>query len=529
MRSLILAGGGLKVAYQAGCLQVFEEAGLQFDHVDASSGGCFNAAMMASGMTGTEIANQWRTMDPRAFTTLDWRNYYKLIWNRSVGTSEGIKHVLRDVWQLNFARINTPGQTCYTFNHYDFTTKRVVVVENTALDADTLLASVSLMMWVPSVQDRGGNWKFDAVWRTDANVGEAVRRGADEIWAIWTVSDTPELRDGFIAQYFHLIETVGDAQFKEDWREIATVNDLIDKNKEPIPGPSPDLRLRLGFDGTVVANQPPPPGRISIKQHLIEQEVPMHYLFVFNRDRVAAAVEMGVSDARRYLQKHRPDLPVRSSAPAPTVPSIEFRERMRGFFMPGESDPATGAARGRRAGNALTVDLAVATHDLDTFLHQPEHLATATGTVDCPLLCGEPMPVTAGSVALFVNNREGTIVQPGRKRMLYELEFEDRQGVRFKLAGEKRVYDGNGFSVWPDTTTLYVKITTRNPSGNWLDYGAGIIHVLPGDFLKELTTFRVRGAGGVRAKAQALGRFGTFWAGQAWDVYLRGIIDYAPF
>jgi predicted patatin/cPLA2 family phospholipase len=37
-RSLILAGGGLKVAYQAGVLQVWlDEAGLSFDHADGAS------------------------------------------------------------------------------------------------------------------------------------------------------------------------------------------------------------------------------------------------------------------------------------------------------------------------------------------------------------------------------------------------------------------------------------------------------------------------------------------------------------
>jgi predicted acylesterase/phospholipase RssA len=38
-RSLILAGGGIKVAFQAGVLQVWlDEAGLKFDHVDGASG-----------------------------------------------------------------------------------------------------------------------------------------------------------------------------------------------------------------------------------------------------------------------------------------------------------------------------------------------------------------------------------------------------------------------------------------------------------------------------------------------------------
>ena len=39
-RSLMLAGGGVKVAYQAGVLQVWlDEAGLEFDHADGAQGG----------------------------------------------------------------------------------------------------------------------------------------------------------------------------------------------------------------------------------------------------------------------------------------------------------------------------------------------------------------------------------------------------------------------------------------------------------------------------------------------------------
>src|SRR5215475_7913919 len=64
-RSLILAGGGVKVAFQAGVLQVWlDEAGLTFDHADGASGGTFNLAMYCQGMTGTEIADAWRRTDP---------------------------------------------------------------------------------------------------------------------------------------------------------------------------------------------------------------------------------------------------------------------------------------------------------------------------------------------------------------------------------------------------------------------------------------------------------------------------------
>ena len=65
MRSLILAGGGLKVGFQAGVLQVWlDEAGLTFDHADGASGGCLNLAMYCQGFTGTQIADAWRNYDP---------------------------------------------------------------------------------------------------------------------------------------------------------------------------------------------------------------------------------------------------------------------------------------------------------------------------------------------------------------------------------------------------------------------------------------------------------------------------------
>ena len=57
-RSLILAGGGLKVGFQAGVLQVWlDEAGLTFDHADGASGGCFNLAMYCQGFSGKKIAD----------------------------------------------------------------------------------------------------------------------------------------------------------------------------------------------------------------------------------------------------------------------------------------------------------------------------------------------------------------------------------------------------------------------------------------------------------------------------------------
>src|SRR5437763_14206012 len=78
-RSLMLAGGGLKIAFQAGVLQVWlNEAGIELDDADGVSAACFNLAMWAQGMTGTQIADCWRKFRPVAAVKLNWRQLLRM-------------------------------------------------------------------------------------------------------------------------------------------------------------------------------------------------------------------------------------------------------------------------------------------------------------------------------------------------------------------------------------------------------------------------------------------------------------------
>ncbi len=64
-RSLILAGGGLKVGYQAGVLQVWlDEAGLKFDHADGASGGILNIVLTVSVNEKKVLAAIQRALTP---------------------------------------------------------------------------------------------------------------------------------------------------------------------------------------------------------------------------------------------------------------------------------------------------------------------------------------------------------------------------------------------------------------------------------------------------------------------------------
>src|SRR4026209_1243247 len=192
-RSLILAGGGLKVGFQAGVLQVWmDEAGLTFDHADGASGGCLNLAMYCQGMTGRQIADNWRYLDPFLPVDLNVERLFRFLNASSLFTHDRLRGDVLPFWGVDFQKIRTGSRTG-TFNLFNFSKKQLDVVPNTQVTEDHLIAAVSLPMWFPPVTINGDTC-IDAVFISDANVEEAIRRGADEIWAIWTVSTRDEWR-----------------------------------------------------------------------------------------------------------------------------------------------------------------------------------------------------------------------------------------------------------------------------------------------------------------------------------------------
>src|SRR5437867_2280839 len=267
----------MKVGFQAGVLQVwFDEAGLAFEHADGASGGNFNLAMYCQGMSGQQIADNWRNLNPFLPVDLNWENYWKLFWAPSAFTYDNFRRKVLPFWGIDWKKINSSPRLG-TFNVFNFSKKQLEVITNAEMAEDWLIASVSLPMWFPPVKINGQTY-IDAVFVSDANVEEAVRRGADEIWTIWTVSTRDEWLDGFVANYFQIIETVADANFFNIWRRIEANNKAIK------------------------AGQPGEFGRI-IEQKLLQAEVPLHYLFNFSKDRMAEAVNLGVKMAREWCRQ----------------------------------------------------------------------------------------------------------------------------------------------------------------------------------------------------------------------------------
>jgi predicted acylesterase/phospholipase RssA len=499
---LILAGGGMKVGFQAGVLEVWlDEAGIDFDHADGASGGCFNLAMYCQGMSGKQIADNWRTLDPFLPVDLNLEHYWRLAHAPSLFTYDGFRDRVLPFWGIDWEKIRG-GSRLGTFNVLNFSAKKLEVVPNDALTEDLLIAAVSLPMWFPPVEIDGQKY-IDSVFITDANLEEAIRRGADEIWAIWTVSTKDEWRGGFLAQYFHIIEAIADTHFFTMWRRIERSNESIAAGGRGEFGRRIDLKL-------------------------LQAEVPIHYLFNLSRDRMAEAVNLGVKTARDWCQRNGVPL-IRAGAihddeSSTARTSLRFTEEMKGHAALGTSDPVDGEKKGKERKEKLGVRLTIAVEDLDRFLVDPDHAASATGWIESPLIGGRRP--AEGHFNLLVHDDD-----PAVKQMRYRVFFTDPQGGTHTLTGVKNIHDDEGLDVWPDTTTLYVKLwegRVESADDAGVPVGAGVIRIHWQDFLQQLTTFHTDGPTPGHRIA-ALNRFGQFFFGKIWDVFLRRFADHGPF
>ncbi|HEX8282310.1 MAG TPA: patatin-like phospholipase family protein [Pyrinomonadaceae bacterium] len=514
-RSLILAGGGVKVSFQAGVLQVWlDEAGLKFDHVDAASGGVFNLAMMCQGMTGLEIADRWRNTNPRAGISFNGSELAKMLYAESLFTLDGYRQHVFPGWGLDWGKIRASPLDA-TFNVFNFSRKELQVVEPKEMTEDLLVACVSLPMWFPPVRI-GGETYIDSVYLSDANIEEAIRRGADELWVIWTVSDKDEWNPGFVANYFQIIETSAVGHYRAILNRIARNNEAVASG-----------------------------GRGEFGRHIevveLKADVALHYLINFSQDRLAEAVNLGVKRAREWCEERGiPLKPHPGEFPTDVHEAhtkVSFTEEMKGFMTFGETDFERGARLGKESGTSVMFHLTITVDGVNRFVTDPDHdTGDVKGYVESEALGGR-REVEGARFNLLVDDAD-----PARKRMFYRLFFRDGEGAPLTLSGFKDVKDDPGFDVWKDTTTLYTRILkghvseaeeeaarqnpTRYETEMVVASGVIIIHFF--DFLRQLTTFRAEGPT-LSDRAAAMARFGALFMGKLWDVYARNVLTSSPF
>lgn len=191
--------------------------------------------------------------------------------------------------------------------------------------------------------------------------------------------------------------------------------------------------------------------------------------------------------------------------------AITFTETMHGPFALGSDDPAAGAAEGERAGTILVFHANIRIDDIDAFVADPEHQARLSGDVSFPPIGGKLRSID-GVFQLFSPGD-----RPGLKLMVYEQGLEHR-GKAYYVAGHKNVENDPGFDMWPDTTTLYTRLH-EGPDKGAPVIGAGILRLDLKEFLRILSTIRVRGCGSLPKRLSTKAKLGRFFAGELWDMY----------
>lgn len=301
-RALLLAGGGMRVAYQAGVLVALERAGLTFAHGDGASGGTINLAMLLSGLSPAEISQRWRTLDVRRFVSL-WppRRLLGGPPYPALGSSAGIRDHVFPHLGIDPAQIRAAEGMLGTFNVCDYDRKQCVAVPHHQVDLDLLVAGVSLPVLSPAVR-RDGRAYLDAVWIKDTNVAEAVRRGADELWLVWAIGNHGVYRDGAFQQYVHMIEIAANGAL---FTELSAVRELN------------------------ATRQPP------VALHVIRPRVPLPLDpdFMLGRIDAGTLIAMGHRDACQYLETRAAEgvpLDPEATRMEDPRPGVGFRETLAG-------------------------------------------------------------------------------------------------------------------------------------------------------------------------------------------------------
>lgn len=489
-RALVLAGGGMRVAYQAGAVKALFDAGLRFSHADGASGGTINLAALLSGESPDQLCERWRLLAPSGFAAFrPTAEYLHMADMSALGSADGMINKVYPALGVAIDRIRAATGISASFNVCRFDDKTIVPLPQAEIDIARLVAAASLPIFLPAVRAGGSTWT-DAVWIKDANLVACVERGARELWLVWCIGNTPVYRNGAFNQYVHMIEMSALGALNGELAAIA------------------DINRRIAAGETVLGHHEP------IVVHVVRPEAPLPLDPDFFRGRIDAAtlIDMGYRDARRALCSGQP-APLDPSATLMREPGVgvSFRETMAGPFSLGASDPHTGA----RSTDAAPLRMHASIHidDVAAFVADRRHRAGLTGHVDFNPW-GVAMPAQSGVFGLFSPSGDERLCY-----MVYELGFR-HAGKDYYLAGKKYVRLGRPWRLWGETTTLHTTLHLGDDASGEV-VGAGILHLGVADLLRLLRSAHATNAPTLRAGAGAMRRFFTFFGSELVRNYLR--------
>ncbi|MCB9762101.1 MAG: alpha/beta fold hydrolase [Alphaproteobacteria bacterium] len=184
------------------------------------------------------------------------------------------------------------------------------------------------------------------------------------------------------------------------------------------------------------------------------------------------------------------DIAARSFATRDTEP-LRFTERM------------TGSLRGRQGTETpVRCLLTIEVPDVDAMVADPRHAAALYGSVQAPGLHPDALQVEGGRFELFRSNPEAV----DAVEVVYACALVAPDGRRWAFCGRKDVRGWSLLQGWRHTTTL--SFTLHDGDGALV--GEGVLEISLGDFLRQLSSWRVEGPGlwpAMRSSARFVGVF----------------------
>lgn len=203
-------------------------------------------------------------------------------------------------------------------------------------------------------------------------------------------------------------------------------------------------------------------------------------------------------------------------------PKVEltFTEEMKGFLTLGALDFESGFKQGKEANRFFMFHSDITIEDVFVFDKTPSLASPMKGWIESELFGGK-IPFEKAFFNLYVDTDN-----PKHKFMKYRIFFKNKTNNEdLTLFGFKDIKDDPLFDIWEDTTTLFTRIykgiTEREDDVDVIAKGIVKIYML--DFLKQLTTFRVKGADKT-TNLEAFVDFNKMFLGTLYDVYAPKLI-----
>ncbi|WP_078124918.1 alpha/beta fold hydrolase [Leptospira alexanderi] len=210
-----------------------------------------------------------------------------------------------------------------------------------------------------------------------------------------------------------------------------------------------------------------------------------------------------------------PSYPKNGGVSDEKVLGIEFTECMKGFFSTqSKENTERGYQIGKDEGSSIEFLLTIRSENLEEMVGNPDHKAMLFGTVKAPFISKDVITVTGGEFLLFISRED----RVETRNMVYRMVLNTEEGKKYLFVGAKWIQDDGLTNIWRDTSTLYTTIYDGETENSPV-FGKGILHILPEDFAKQMTTMKVINSKSILDEVKGLAKFGSFFAGALYDVY----------